>query len=167
MSTSIELKEMMKTIKQQQKAAEKEINKTKKEFHTWKTLMSKHSSFAYAFNFQDKYDSFEELIIEQKWSNAKINKVEFEFLFTQLGFTDSEFFSTFMGWDKAMFAIPIEDRKCSICLSYYNSKTKPPKKFANCIHKVCTECYTHIRNTNGFKCCVICRKSEECVIVVG
>ena len=161
MTTSIELKESLKVLKEQQKAAEKELNKIKKEFNIYKQNVTKYNAFAYASNFKNKYDSFEALITEQKWTNTKIRKVEYEFLFTELGFTDIEFFSTFMSWDKKMFEVPIEDRKCVICLSYYNFITKCPKKFENCVHKVCTECYPQIKRTNGFICCVICRKSES------
>jgi hypothetical protein len=164
MTTSIELKESLKVLKEQQKVAEKELNKMKKEYYIYQKNVTKYNSFASAMNFKNKYDSFEALITEQKWNNTRMRKVEYEFLFTQLGFTDIEFFSTFMSWDKTMFEVPIEDRKCVVCLSYYNFKTKSPKKFANCVHKVCTECYPQIRKTNGFKCCVICRKSEVIVI---
>jgi hypothetical protein len=161
MTTSIELKESLKVLKEQQKAAEKELNKIKKEFNIYKQNVTKYNAFAYASNFKNKYDSFEALITEQKWTNTKMRKVEYEFLFTELGFTDIEFFSTFMSWDKKMFEIPIEDRKCVVCLSYYNFITKCPKKFENCVHKVCTECYPQIKRTNGFISCVICRKSES------
>jgi hypothetical protein len=168
MTTSIELKESLKVLKEQQKAAEKELNKIKyqlniikNEYSIYKEKGNKYKSFELVTKLKDKYDSFEALITQRKWTNAQMCKVEYEFLFTELGFTDIEFFSTFISWDKNMFEIPIEDRKCSVCLSYYNFKTKCPKKFENCVHKVCTECYPQIKRTNGFICCVICRKSES------
>ena len=138
MTTLIELKETLKVLKEQQKVAEKEFNKRekelneiKKEYNCYKQNVTKYNAFAYASNFKGKYDSFEALVTDKKWTNTQIRKVEYEFLFTELGFTDIEFFSTFMSWDKKMFEVPIEDRKCVVCLSYYNFITKCPKKFEN------------------------------------
>ena len=168
MTTSIELKESLKVLKEQQKAVEKELNKRekelneiKKEYSIYEEKITKYKSFELVTKLKNKYDSFEALITQRKWTNTQMCKVEYEFLFTALGFNDIEFFSTFMSWDKKMFEVPIEDRKCVICLSYYNFITKCPKKFENCVHKVCTECYPQIKRTNGFICCVICRKSES------
>jgi hypothetical protein len=167
MTTSLELKESLKVLKELHTDAEKklnkrksELNKIKNEYSTYEEKRTKYKSFGLITMLKDKYDSFEALITHRKWSNSQMSEVEYEFLFNELGFTDTEFFSTFMRWDKKMFEVPIEDRKCVVCLSYYNFKTKRPKKFANCVHKVCTECYPQIKSTDGFKCCVICRKSE-------
>jgi hypothetical protein len=160
MTTSIELKEQMKVLKQQQREAEKVMTKMKKEYKIWKTLMNEHSSYVYVNNWKDRYDSFEALIIEQKWTNTRMAKEEFEFLFTELGFTDTDFFTTFMNWTPTMFNMPFEDRRCSICIEYY-STTKTPKKFVNCNHKVCIICYNQIRKKDGYRCCVICRESEK------
>lgn len=161
MATSIELKEQMKMLKQQQRDAEKEQKKMKKDFEMWRRLLNEHQSFCDALNYRNKYNSFEQLIVNEKWTNRRMDKKEFEFLFTQLRYTDTEFFTTFMNWDSNMFSMPIEDRKCSVCLSYYTT-AKTPQKFINCCHMVCNECYTQIaKKVDGYKCCVICRKSEK------
>ena len=161
MSTSIELKEQIKLLKYQQQQKDKELNKMKKEFKLWKELMNQHTSFVYANNWKGKYTSFEALIIDQKWKNSGMNRNEFEFLFSELGYTDTEFFTTFLQWEPIMFNTPIEDRKCCVCISYYCA-TKSSYKFRNCSHKICAECYTQLRKKgDGFKCCVICRESEK------
>ena len=158
--TTIELKEQIKLLREQQKQVEKIMNKKKKLYDTWETMLRQHPSFCYVNNWKNKYSSFEALIIDQDFKNTRMEKTEFEFLFNELGFTDTEFFTKFMNWDKIMFDIPIEDRKCSVCISYYNS-TKLQKKFMNCCHKVCNECYTQIIKKDGYRCCVICRQSER------
>lgn len=160
--TTIELKEQMKILREQEKVAKKEVGRIKKEYLYWKELMTKNTTFCYVNNWKDKYTSFEALITEQNWRNTRYNKAEWDFLFTELGYTDTEFFSAFMNWKPAMFNIPIADRKCPICIEWLNDTTKVKQKFKNCIHHCCGGCYNTLRKErDGFKKCVICRESEK------
>jgi hypothetical protein len=161
MNTSIGLKEQIKALKQPQKEAEKKQKKMKKDFDIWNNTMSIHPSYFYVKYWKNKYDSFETLVRLNNWTNRKMYIEEFEFLFTQLGYTDTEFFITFMSWPFSIFNIPFEDRKCAICLSYYNTTTKAMKKFKNCSHNCCVNCYSQLQTIGGYKCCVICRESEK------
>lgn len=159
--TTIELKEQIKMLRQHQRDAEKEQKKLQREYHTWSTLMCQHASFRYVNNFRNKYNSFEALIIDEKWTNTIMDKIEFEFLFSELGYTDIEFFTAFMNWDNTMLSMPMEDRKCCICISYYTS-AKTLTKFNNCSHAICSECYIKLaKKADGYKQCVICRASEK------
>lgn len=160
MTTTIELKEQMKALRQQEKEAKKEVAKIKKEYLYWKELMSKNGTFCYVNNWKDKFPSFEDMIRDTKWKNNRFTKAEWDFLYTELGYTDTDFFTAFMGWDNGMFKLQIEDRKCSICMGWYG-KTHIPKKFKNCDHFCCEVCYPQIRKTDGHRCCVICRESEK------
>jgi hypothetical protein len=129
-------------------------------------LIAQHPSFRYVYLYDNKFDTFEELIIETKWTNSKFkNREEFEFLFNELGFTDIEFFRTFMEWPPLTFNSNMEDRKCCVCMEYYNVRMKTKRKFSNCVHAVCVECYSNLQKVSGYKSCVICRQSEKPVIV--
>lgn len=160
--TTIELKEQMKLLRQQEKEAKKEVAKIRKEYLLWKELMSKNRTFCCVNNWKDKYTSFEALITENNWKNTIFKKAEWDFLFTELGYTDTDFFSVFMNWKPAMFNLPIVDRKCSVCMDWYNDTTKVRTKFKNCNHYSCGVCYHRLRKErDGFKKCVICRESEK------
>lgn len=161
MTTTIELKEQMRLLREQQREIEKDQRKIKKEYDTWKMLMSQHLSFCYINNWQTKYASFEELIKDNSWTNTYMKKQEFEFLFNGLKYTDIDFFTAFMSWSPDMFDLPLEDRKCAVCLSYYNATTKERRKFARCDHYCCVDCYNHLpKNIAGKKSCILCRKIE-------
>lgn len=157
--TTIELKEQMKVLRVQQREAEKKVNKIKKDFKVWNMLMNEHPAFCWVNNLKGKFSTFEELITEHDWRNTKFrNREEWEFIFQELGFQDTEFFTAFMSWTGKE---SIEDRKCCVCMDYYNGTAKTKKKFANCSHSICKECYTHLRPTTGYKSCVVCRESEK------
>jgi hypothetical protein len=157
--TSIELKEQMKVLKAQQKENDKKLNAMKKEYDLWKGIMARQHTFCYVNNYADKYPSFEELVIQQNWKNTRFNPTEWEFLFTELKYTDADFFSIFMGWNTAIQNICWSDRKCSICLEYY-TKDRTMNKFVNCGHYCCNGCYKKLPKENGHRKCVICRESE-------
>lgn len=160
--TTIELKEQMKILREQEKVVKKEVARIKKEYLYWKELMTKNNVFIYANNLKDKYTSFEALIIETEWRNTRLSKAEWDFLFTELGYTDTDFFTAFMSWTPFMLSFPIADRKCSICMEWYNDTTKVKNKFKNCNHYCCGGCYNQVRKSeDGFKNCVICRESEQ------
>ena len=159
--TTIELKEQMKFLRQQEREAKKEIAKIKKEYLYWKELIAKNSVFFSVYNLFDKYDSFEELIVDNNWTNTKYSKVEWEFLFNELKYSDTDFFAAFMNWKPNMFNVPLIDRKCSICMDWYND-IKVRTKFKNCDHYCCELCYNKLRKeSDGFKRCIICRESER------
>jgi hypothetical protein len=159
--TTIELKEQMKLLREAQKQAEKAMTKKKKDFELWQSLSRNNRSFVYVNNWKDKYPTFEALIIDNNWKNTYLGRAEFEFIYTGLGFTDEDFFKLFVGWSDEIQQIHIGDRKCGVCLDYYNDIHKRPRKFKNCIHKCCEMCYVQLKKKDGFKCCVICRESEK------
>jgi len=159
--TTIELNEQMIALRQEKKEAKKKVEKIKKDYDKWQQFMDENPTFVYVNNWKDKFKSFEDMIRDTKWINKRYNKAEWDFLFTELGYTDTDFFTAFMGWDNNMHKLAIDDRKCNICMSWYG-RTAIPKKFKNCEHFTCEVCYDYIRRGEcGYKCCVICRKSEK------
>jgi len=171
--TTIELKEQMnalkhqqkeriKALKNQQKQAQKEMNRIKKEYELFMELRRDNIAFRYAIVFKGKYSSFEDLIDDNpEWDNTKMSKLQFEFLFNELKFTDVDFFTVFMSWDYRISEIPFEDRKCPVCLSYYTCDgIKRFHKFQKCKHYCCVGCYIKLPNMRGNKTCVICRQTE-------
>lgn len=106
-------------------------------------------------------NSFEDLILHCKWNNTRFKPEEWNFIFTQFEYKDDEFFIAFMSWKPIVLAMDIEDRKCCVCLSYYN-KSIIPKKFRNCQHYSCKKCYTTLpKGVDKYKHCAICRTSEK------
>jgi hypothetical protein len=160
MTTAIELKEQIKVLKEQQKVAEKAFAKKQKDYKIMNMILEENRVFLYVWLCRNDYRSFEELILNKGWDNKVFNKVEYEFMFKQLGYTDEEFFKTFMSWTPDILNLEIADRKCPVCLDYYNDK-KPLKNFANCSHYCCLPCYKQLQSTGRYKCCVICRASEK------
>jgi hypothetical protein len=160
MSTAIELKEQIKALKEQQKSVEKAFAKKQKDYKIMDMIMTENRVFLYVWLSKNDYKSFEELIGNKHWDNKAFNKVEYEFMFKQLGYTDEEFFRTFMSWTPDIFNLEFEDRKCGVCLEYYNDK-QTPRQFANCPHYCCLPCYKRLPIIGRYKCCVICRASEK------
>ena len=164
--TTIELKEQMKALKNQQKEANKQMTKIKKEYEMYRQLRRNNLAFRYAIAFEGKYESFEELIhANPDWDNQQMSKLQFEFLFNQLKYTDIRFFTMFMNWDYEIFDIPIDDRTCPVCFSYYTCRGITRfNKFDKCKHMCCLGCYHKLSNPSGHKICVICRQSESPVV---
>lgn len=163
MATNVELKEQMKVLKAQQKLALRDVNRLKKDYKIWTMLMEQHRSFCYVKNWKSKYNSFKQLIVENKWTNTIMNKIEFEFLFTELGFKDVEFFTAFIKGEQSGLDTSAEDNTCCVCYNEYTlTGDKSSRKFRNCSHSVCYGCYGKLRTEiNGYRTCVMCRISEN------
>jgi hypothetical protein len=161
MNTAIELKEQIKVLKEQQKVAEKAFARKQKDYKIFRMLMAENKAFLYTHLCEGDFTCFEDLIKARGcWDNEVFSNVEYEFMFKQLGYTDIDFFKTFMSWTPDIFSIPFEDRKCPVCLDYYTDKKKP-RKFANCSHYCCVPCSKQLVSVGGYKCCVMCRASEK------
>jgi hypothetical protein len=158
MSSTIEIKEQIKALQLQERESQKLLNKKKKDYERYKFLLAEHPVFGFITDNIDNYDSFEALIADCCYDNDHYNKTEFELIFLELGFKDTEFFSAFMSWDKET-----EFEKCCICYDYYNknNSSKNQKKMRNCRHHCCYSCYLKLNMENEYKICMICRKSEK------
>lgn len=159
--TTIELREQMNALKNQQKLAKKEMNKVKKDYEKFQQLIRDNIAFRYITRFEMKfYGSFEDMVQEEDWTNTEMDKIQFEMLFQGLGFRDVEFFTAFMAFDKKkLIHFHESDRNCPVCFERYN-RYKPYRKFTNCQHICCVECYVKLPKTDNYRCCVICRQSE-------
>lgn len=104
--------------------------------------------------------SFEEMVLTNEFNNRQFEPIEWEFIFKKMGFTDKEFFTTFIGWNDEIQKISLADRKCCACLEYY-SKNKQIQQFNNCSHSICRVCYYHLPKINNLKQCSLCRKFEK------
>ena len=160
MTTAIELKEQIKVLRVQQREADKAFAKKQKDYNIMSLLVDENKCFLWVYDSKGKFATFEEFIKNKGWQNNTFSNLDYEFMFKQLEFPDEDFFRTFMSWNKDIFAMPFEDRKCCVCMDYYTDK-KAPKKFANCSHYCCLTCYKQLRPVSGYKLCVMCRASEK------
>ena len=158
------LKDLKKKESDMLKENEKNLLNLKKEYDIWQKYKN-YWMFQFIDDFKNNkiklYKSFEELI-RVRGHKYNTNTLSYwELLFNELKYTDKEFFNTFVNWDDEIQKIPMENRKCSICLDYYKN-LRCIKQYANCVHKCCTTCYPKIKlQPNGFKCCPECRTSEK------
>lgn len=158
--TTIELHTQMKALRNQQKLAQKQFNKVKKDYNTFKQLIRDNIAFEYAIKFQYSYGSFYEMVDDNEWKNEYMDKSQFEILYNALNFKDVDFFRAFMSFDKQrVLNLETEDKKCPVCFNEYKF-SRPYYKFTNCTHMCCIKCYGRLPKINGNKCCVICRQTE-------
>jgi hypothetical protein len=167
--TTIEIDEQMLLLKEQKKEQQKLLKKMKKDYDTYLTLKRNNKIFDIIYSrCRISPASFERLVRHYKWKNTDFTPIEWNFIYDTLRLSDSEFFTAFMSWNDDIFKLEFDDRKCPCCLAWY-SKSVMPRKFKNCEHFCCENCYSKIgpmkiRLTNFrvalSKCCVICRKNE-------
>jgi len=158
MSSTIEIKEQIKELQLQERQAQKLLNKKKKDYERYKFLLGEHPVFTVITDNKDNYNSFEELIGDIGYDNDYFSKTDFEFMFLELGYKDTDFFNAFMSYNNET-----ELEKCCICYDYYNNN-KPNKKkkiMRNCRHHSCYSCYINLKTVNEYKICMICRQSEN------
>lgn len=156
--TSIELKEQIKLLRAEQNKIRKETNKKIDDYHKWCDMRKKNKCFPFIYFCSEiRYDSFWDMIYEEELSNNKFSKTDWEIVFKLLGYKDIEFFTAFINWEKEIFELELEDRKCNICFEWYNNTNKKITKWGKCSHINCRECYDKIVN----KTCPLCRTIEK------
>jgi len=160
MSSTTEIKEQIKELKSQEKQAKMLLNRKNKDYQKYKMLMEEHPVFAIITEQERdrQFDSFEELVEDSCWRNTKFDKTDWEFMFLELGYKDTEFFNAFMSWDK-----DIHFERCCICYDYYNNNkpNKKQQKMRNCSHHSCYTCYLQLKTVDEYRICMICRESEK------
>ena len=119
-----------------------------------------------------KHISFEEMIFKTKIEIKNFTKIHWDYIFQKLNYKDETFFRLFIENDE-FYARPPNDRTCPVCYNNYLYSINPTtfkkreKKFKNCIHTVCHNCYNNIKTTDEHKelgiCCPLCRTSEKSI----
>lgn len=137
-------------------------DKVKRDYNALRHIMNDNVAFMYIVKFEYLFTSFSDLIVRMDWDNKRMDKLQFEILYTELKYTDIDFFIAFMSFDKQFVcSLEKEDRNCSICFGDYKSN-RPYYKFKSCTHLCCVICYGYlpIINRKKQKQCVICRQIE-------
>lgn len=165
MSSTIEIKEQIKELQSQERQAQKLIAKKKKDYQRYKLYIEENPTFAIITQQQQSgYEchSFEELVKHYDWDNKNFENCDWEFMFLELGYKDTEFFSAFMSWD---WEKDNQYEKCCICYDYYNynanSVYKKKQDMKNCSHNCCYGCYINLKTINEYRICMVCRQSEN------
>lgn len=103
----------------------------------WREIMAQRRFNKYKRN----YNAVEKYLVSNKLTDTNKWKVGDESIFIECGFTDTEFFTALQMKD-------VEDRKCKMCLLYYNHRVVPKR------------CCQHV------SCCNIClvKMPPKCAI---